>query len=304
MNLRQLRALQAVADFGSLQAAADHLALSRGTTSGLLKELEAAMATTLLVRTPLGTSLTAMGEDLLERSAALLEEARRLERGLERAALGAGPEGTLELPVGLPKLMHAFALRHILESDGQLRLRVRHIDDPRTPMSPDVNMRIHDGPPPHEGPFRTFVLTRVPVQLLASESYLSTHGAPEDLSALDAHPLLAWSNAPGRGSRLPLIGGGWHEVRPRVQSHNAELLRTLAQQDMGITFIPQPPGDRPLPMERLTPLLADRVGAVAVLRITISDKLAETRVTRTLVESAKTLSRLFNAGELIWEPET
>ncbi|MEM6957585.1 MAG: LysR family transcriptional regulator, partial [Myxococcota bacterium] len=65
----------AVADHGSLKAAARATGISQHTLGRRMEALEAAVGTPLLVRTTRGTELTAAGERLLPHARAMADEA-------------------------------------------------------------------------------------------------------------------------------------------------------------------------------------------------------------------------------------
>jgi len=78
MKHQQLRALVAIAETGSMHAAARALCVSQPAISKAIRELESSVGLTLLMRNATGVSVTAEG-------AALLQRARLIVRELERA---------------------------------------------------------------------------------------------------------------------------------------------------------------------------------------------------------------------------
>ncbi len=85
--MRQLAAFVAVAETGTISAAAERLHLSPSALSAALTELERALKVQLCVRRrSFGIQLTRTGESVLVRARALLQEAGELESD----ALGTG----------------------------------------------------------------------------------------------------------------------------------------------------------------------------------------------------------------------
>ncbi|MEM9861026.1 MAG: LysR family transcriptional regulator [Myxococcota bacterium] len=98
----------AVADHGSLKAAARATGISQPTLGRRMEALEAAVGTPLLVRTTRGTELTAAGERLLPHARAMADEAAGILR--LREELLRGPDGRIRLACGA--LVAAYLFHH------------------------------------------------------------------------------------------------------------------------------------------------------------------------------------------------
>lgn len=99
MNLRALRYFVAIADAGSLTAAAAAISIAQPALTRQLRELEADLGVQLLQRTPRGVLLTQAGVTLYESAQRMLAEAARVRQELARrqdttmttVVLGASP---------------------------------------------------------------------------------------------------------------------------------------------------------------------------------------------------------------------
>lgn len=80
MTLQQLRYFITVADEGSISAAADLLYVAQPTMSAAMKELEARVGRTLLVRSARGVALTADGAEFLGYARQVVEQVELLEQ--------------------------------------------------------------------------------------------------------------------------------------------------------------------------------------------------------------------------------
>ena len=98
---RQMEVFAAVAQAGSLAAAARDLALSPATVMRTLAALEARLGTVLLVRGPRGVQLNAVGERFAAQCRLILEETA----AAERSAAGLHSHIAGPLTVALPLLM-------------------------------------------------------------------------------------------------------------------------------------------------------------------------------------------------------
>jgi len=117
MDLKDLRYFAAIADAGSMTAAAKALHVSQPTLTVAMQELEAELGTQLLVRDRSGVSLTTTGEALLEDAQEvfrLLDRATQRVKGLEREDQGTFVIGSNE-SLGayfLPDFMARFLRDH------------------------------------------------------------------------------------------------------------------------------------------------------------------------------------------------
>ena len=118
MTLRQMEYFVAVAERGSITAAAAELPISESAVSVAITELESMVGVRLLHRVRArGVTLTAAGSALLPELRSLVARARELERNA--ADLGSAVAGELKValdpvltPVLLPRLMSGFVSRY------------------------------------------------------------------------------------------------------------------------------------------------------------------------------------------------
>lgn len=127
MKLSQLRNFLAVAEMGSVRAAARHLGLAQPVVSRGLQELERELDVSLFERNARGVTLTAMGVRLLDRARTIQNEMRRAQEDI--AQLRGGTEGTLN--VCLSTVPHIALLPYALKT-----FRQRY---------PDVQLDVLDG---------------------------------------------------------------------------------------------------------------------------------------------------------------
>lgn len=130
MNLRALRYFVAIADAGSLTAAAAAVAVAQPALTRQLRELEADLGVALLLRLPRGVRLTPAGVTLYESAQRMLAEAARVRQLLAHrhadaqtaVVLGASPTLTRVLLPGL--------FESCLRSVSGIQLRVREAFTP------------------------------------------------------------------------------------------------------------------------------------------------------------------------------
>jgi LysR family transcriptional regulator of abg operon len=106
MKTTQLRTLVAIAEHGTLMAAAEALSLSQPAVSKGIKELEARLGVQLLVRSGAGVRLTPYGEALLRRARTVVAEIARAEQELKEMK----SSSDRKLSVGVSRLAALLAM--------------------------------------------------------------------------------------------------------------------------------------------------------------------------------------------------
>ncbi|WP_321888366.1 LysR family transcriptional regulator [Paraburkholderia bannensis] len=112
LKTTQLQMLVAIAEHGTLMAAAHALNVSQPAVTKSIKELEARLGVQLLERSGAGVRLTRYGETLLRRARAVVAEIASAERELEEMRSGA--QRTLSIGVSL--LASSFAMPEALRA--------------------------------------------------------------------------------------------------------------------------------------------------------------------------------------------
>ncbi len=80
MKLQQLRYLQKVVALGNITEAAKELFIAQPTLSAAIKQLEAEMGITILVRGKKGVSLTEDGQEFMQYAQQVLDQVDLLDR--------------------------------------------------------------------------------------------------------------------------------------------------------------------------------------------------------------------------------
>jgi DNA-binding transcriptional LysR family regulator len=117
LKLNQLRDIVAVADRGSLRAAARHLAVAQPALTRSVRDLERELGAPLFERRARGMILTAMGAAFVRRANAVLSEVRRAREEVEQLHGGTRGEvvaglSMVALTALLPKALSAFRTRY------------------------------------------------------------------------------------------------------------------------------------------------------------------------------------------------
>lgn len=288
MDLSWLEALVATVEHGSFQTAAQKLGVSRATLRSRVEALESRVGLPLLIRTVRGVELTDAGGPFLDRARALLAEAASLARFSDEH--GGEVTGTVRIraPVGMPSMMHAFALSEMRRRYPGVKIHFEVHPDPPAGAELDADFVLHFCPRIVRGDFHTVRLSTFPVRLIAHPGYLAERGAPQRPEELSEHALLSWT-APGEdGRRWPLKGGGWLQVDPAVWSADIGVVRGLASAGMGIALVPDPEDVGPfVSRQDVVPVLPGAVGAELSLWLLMPTPRAGAGRTRALVEITK-----------------
>ena len=185
----QIRAFLAVADQGSLSAAARVLALTQPTVGRQISALEDALDVVLVERTGRSVTLTPTGQDLVEHVREMADAATKVS--LAASGHSQTIEGLVTVTASdvmcvytLPQILRRLAefapmLEVHLVADNQIRdllrreadIAIRHV----RPDQPDLIARLVDEPTAH---------------LYASEDYVARRGRPKSLDELSDHDFI------------------------------------------------------------------------------------------------------------------
>lgn len=179
MKYHQLKAFVAVADEGSIRAAARRLNVSPAALTKAVKELELALGVSLVVRTARGVQLTRFGQQLQVRASPIVAEMQRARDDIEQAqgattgAVAAAITPAAAVTI-LPDAFRAFRRRFPLA-------RVSIVEG-----FPGVALpKLHDGS-------LDFAVSVVVPELLAAEfEHAQLYASRHVIVARNAHPLAA-----------------------------------------------------------------------------------------------------------------
>ncbi|PCC98304.1 LysR family transcriptional regulator [Halopseudomonas pelagia] len=185
-HYRQMQVFEAVAQAGSLAAAARQLELSTVTVMRSIAELEARLNNTLLLRGPRGVELSPAGELFAASCEQILEHTAAAERSA--AGLHARPAG--QLNVALPMLMDQQILTPIaldyLAAFPDVYLHTRASEGLPKLLEDNIDVALVVGHLPDSSEFAMAVGTVQPI-VCGSPAYLAKWGRPQTLEDLKAH---------------------------------------------------------------------------------------------------------------------
>ncbi len=182
------QAFLAVLEEGSLSGAARRLGLSQPTARARIEALEAALGTTLFVRSPGGLVPTREGASLGDSARAM---ARASDAFVRNATAGEDVSGIVRLGVSefvgvevLPRMLLGLRERH---PDLVLEIALANTDAALMEQEVDVALRMH---PPRESALIARKAGAIPLGLFAHEAYLARRGTPATRADLAAHDLI------------------------------------------------------------------------------------------------------------------
>lgn len=257
-TLRDAEVLVAVADAGSISAAARRRGMSQPALSRSVSRIEARLGVTLIDRGTRAMRLTHAGQTYVEGARRLLRDAHALEA--TTSSLGRRLGGGLRVSIP-PALGRARLLGPILEWHRAHRGVVLDLwlEPRRVDLASDaVDLAVRLGPLPDS----TLVGRRLGTYahlIVASPAYLAAHGTPTHPAELAAHALLTLQ-IDGPNTRWPLAHGRARavvEVRPSLVTNDAEALAAAAAAGAGITVLSDFLAERGLREGTLVPLLRE-----------------------------------------------
>ncbi|WP_334178927.1 LysR family transcriptional regulator [Pseudoxanthomonas sp.] len=244
-KIDRYRAFLYVAELGSFIAAAKHLRIPRASVSFAVQQLEASLGTRLFHRTTRRVSLTADGEELLERARIVLVDIDALERRfLDRDDAVAG-RLKVDAPSRIARRLIAPGLPQLLEQHPHLELHLSSTDRFVDPVAEGIDCVVRVGEARSHGKHQTLrELGALDVISCASPDYLDHLGIPENPPDLREHCIVGYDNTadfkPGHweymtdSGQVELI-----EVKARATVDNAENYIACGCAGLGIIQVPR-----------------------------------------------------------------
>lgn len=240
LQVEDLRMLVAVAEAGSLTAAAARLGVGLNGVSRRLARLEASAGVRLVERTTRRLALTGAGDRLYRRALAVLEqvELARAELGAEQAE----PIGTVRVVLpssavngALLARLHGLLARHP-------RLRVQLLVTSRDlPLAGDVDVAVVVGALPDRAGLVARRVATVQWRLCAAPEYVAARGLPAAPAELSAHDCLRY-RADGPQEQWTLVHDDGREevvpVRGSFESDDSRILGEAAYAGLGVGLRP------------------------------------------------------------------
>lgn len=207
MKLNQLRNVTAIAQHGSLRAAARQLGLAQPALTRSVQELEHELGSPLFERHARGVALTPLGSAFVRRARAILSDVQRAREEVEQlngstaGSVHAGLSAASHMAM-LPKALPRFRARY-----PNVRLRLIEGVFPTLEAGLiDGSVDLYIGPPPERG---------IPAELVQEKLFENTRV----VMARVGHPLV------GATSLADLIGAEW--VTTSITHHAGEELNAL-----------------------------------------------------------------------------
>jgi DNA-binding transcriptional LysR family regulator len=229
----RMRGFLAVAERGSLSAAARRLGLTQPTLGRQITALEQELGLDLFVRAGRGLTLTQSGADLLVHVRAMGEAADRIAL----AAAGQTQDMTGRVRITASDLMSAVrlptALRRIRDLAPQLHVEVVAANDIR-----NLNRREADIAVRHQRPDQPSLIARRlsdgEARLFASPDYLARHPAIMTADDLKTHDLISYGDTTRMAEHLQKRGFPVDAAQFRYASENGSVAWALCQSGLGI----------------------------------------------------------------------
>ena len=238
LKLECVQALTAIAEGGSLTAAARRLGLSKSVISDRLSDLERALGSRLIHRTTRKLALTDDGRLFYERAKAILREVENAAAELSaRRGMLSGPL-RISAPVGFGCLHLGPALFGFLSANPGIELTLELDDRFVNMLSEGFDAVIRHGPVDDKRIIVKRLATTRRV-LVASPEYLRSFGTPKSLADLEQHRGVLYSYR-GAGDWRFRAGRKFVTVQPQaaMRVNNGILMRDAAAAGLGIALLP------------------------------------------------------------------
>ena len=270
MPLPDFDVLVAIADTGSLTAAAHRLGLPRPTLSRRLTKLEEDMRTRLVNRTTRRTTLTEAGQELYRHARPIVAAVEAANDAVQ--ARDGVPRGLLRVSVPNGGMLIANMLAGFAVAYPDVQMEVvtaaRHVD--LVGEGFDIALR---GGQLRAQSLVTRQLRSSRVIGVASPEYLAQHGTPIAASDLAHHRCLVGFTAGEYPHRSwPLLNGDTTPVVSVLAANDPQVLLAAALRSVGIALLPDQFAKAALERGALVPVLAGVLGVRTGLWLVYPEK--------------------------------
>lgn len=251
----EVAVFERVVRHGGFTPAAKALGLQKSTVSRMVARLEERLGVRLLERTSRQVLVTAAGRAYVERCAEGLRLLEAAEGDVEPAD---EPVGTVRL-TAVPD----FAQRFLAPLVGQFsrafpRVQVELVLTTRVVdlLEERVDLAVRSGPLP-DSSLKARRVGTAHRRLVASPSYLETHGRPRTVADLSRHACLGYRSTDGVASWRLFTRAGPKTVRvtARLSADDFEVLHGWAREGLGVAMLPGFVCDASIAAGALVPVL-------------------------------------------------
>lgn len=238
LKLEAISGFVAIAEAGSISAAARRLHLSKSVLSERLAALERQLGAPLFQRSTRKLSLTEDGAAFLERAAAIVREveAATAEMGERRGRL-TGPM-RISAPVTFGRMHLGPALYPFLVQHPDIQLTLE-LDDRRVDAAADGFDAVVRHGVIADSRLVAWPLAHSQRLLVASPAYLAQHGTPRVFADLAAHRAIYYMNRGVADWRFP---GASEDASARpaaaLRVNNGDVMRDAALAGLGMALLP------------------------------------------------------------------
>lgn len=285
-RLKALATFKAVVDKGGFSRAAADLDLSCAQVTRAVQDLEQQLGVRLLQRTTRHVSLTAIGEDVLQRAVALLDGYAELAALSKLSATTLTGTIRLAVPTSFGRWLMARSLAGFMSSHPEVRVDLRLDDRPLDLCRAEDDLAICQS-----RDLRPSLIARqvasCEVGLYAAPEYLARTGVPGDVLDLASRACLGTDEGRGGDWRLRRADDDTFipvAVQRAFDTANADLVVDAAEHGAGIALLPAFIVETSLRHQRLQRVLPEWQAEPLVLHLAYRSRDNQPLAVRRLIE--------------------
>lgn len=256
-RLQAMRCFVRVVKLGSFSAAADELGCSNATISKYVKHLEDWVQNLLLQRSTRSLQLTEAGQLFYEYCLRIEQETLELHDQLSQERQQVAGRLVLSAPVSLTLTLIGPLLLDFQNQHPQLQLELRLSDQPVDLVREGIDLALRASAELTDSTLVAMPVIRLQRIVVATPTYLETHGTPLQLEDLDQHNCIVYSRSSDATDWEFATGDGIRSVRVhgKLEVDNSLLLIQALLHDQGIGLVPRVMVEKELSKGTLLPVL-------------------------------------------------
>lgn len=247
-----------VVEAGNITKAAEQMNIAKSAVSKRLALLEQKLGIKLINRTTRMSSITEAGQHYYQRSKLILDEVEELnsQTSSSKRALAGILNIAVPLSFGLSHLAPALDL--FFQQHADLKLNISFSDQKIDIIEQGVDLAFRIGVLDNSS-LQARKIAPIKHVLCASPEYLKIHGEPKTPDDLKQHKVLKYGGTDQSGLKF-LTKEGKEQVvylEPHFIANNGDFLKSLAESNHGITYLPTFIVWQSLATKTLVPVLAE-----------------------------------------------
>lgn len=258
LDLNAMMLFAKVVEAQSYSQAARDAGIPKSTISRKISQMEESLGVRLLQRNTRQLRLTQVGKEVYENCLNILREVQSVQATIENSREEVSGSLKVVLPIAFSQEVMAALCSGFVKQHPKVELEVQFVDGEIDLIGQDCDIAVMFGPLASSELVARLLFERALV-LVASPSYIKTHGRPESIEDLKHHAGLMLGSS--RSAPIWPLGTGADKrlvsFKPRAWANSTATIKQMAKDGLGIALMTKAQCRRELESRELEVLLPE-----------------------------------------------